>query len=612
MTATTTQVPTRQLVSEKEWLKLFPKHFTENYTSSVTFIKQLTVMAMSTITYMKCALPEDSYDTEQFAGLRLKLLKDKCEDEMARFLSKALKCTFEAFDKKYVHQLAICFHKGDCVPENMIEYHLFEYTYNADGVSMNISSANGNNEKNATSMLLRTLSVYESGMPPLPVDYDISLRIYYNESAPEDYQAPGFEASTGPDPVSDTLRAAVRLGRVETPYHKLVARTYMREDMPDEPSDTTEMRQDDDVEDGSMNCEVDSESLEPSLRCPCGKQDSREQALVTCRFCHTQQHATCFGLLGPITEHCCAECADRDPARRSTCSILEGLGSRKQECLCIFRRTLAMCSRQASLTGDELMARFNLTLASTAKMIRLLTSHQILANIDPNKFNLTLASTAKMIRLLTSHQILANIDPNKGADLYAQLAPPGGKVLVQNRHKHTTTGDELMARFNLTLASTAKMIRLLTSHQILANIDPNNLTVVRNINPIRLKLAYKKFFLTERDSDSIVERVIAETEASDPVGEALGPIQQITLKETNPGTVIDKPETINMNTPLKEFSEVEIPTQDPSEELPLSGSHNPVNVPRPAKRLKRKKSDEEEWTPKLPKLRSGSTRNKRA
>lgn len=65
-------------------------------------MKQLTVIAVSTITYLKNAFPEDSYSMENFGGLKLRILKKKCKDDLAHFLSTALTQAFEAFDKKYV------------------------------------------------------------------------------------------------------------------------------------------------------------------------------------------------------------------------------------------------------------------------------------------------------------------------------------------------------------------------------------------------------------------------------------------------------------------------------------------------------------------------------
>jgi hypothetical protein len=90
-----------------EWIRVFPKQITENYTCSVTFMKQLTTVAVSTVTYLKNAFPEDSYSLEHFGGLKLRILKKKCRDELAHFLSTALTQAFEAFDKKYVSKVKL-------------------------------------------------------------------------------------------------------------------------------------------------------------------------------------------------------------------------------------------------------------------------------------------------------------------------------------------------------------------------------------------------------------------------------------------------------------------------------------------------------------------------
>ncbi|XP_048003967.1 uncharacterized protein LOC125240187 [Leguminivora glycinivorella] len=235
------------------------------------------------------------------------------------------------------------------------------------------------------------------------------------------------------------------------------------------------------------------------------------------RYCQSQQHAVCFGLLVPAAEHCCSACAERDPSRSPTCGYLKGVGPRKQECLCIFRRSLVICSRQTTVTGEQLMGKFNLTAASTSKMLRLMQSHHIV--------------------------------------------PP--------------------------------------------DVDPALLSIARPIDPMGLKLAYKRFFRLEQDT--IPDRVIAETEASDPVEEALSPIEKMSLKDTNLGSVIQKP--VSQPTPLKEFSEVELPSKDTSEDLPLSGSHNPIKIPRAERK---RKQDDEDWTPnKLPRLRSGASKKKK-
>lgn len=70
-------------------------------------MKQLTVIAVSTVTYLKNVFPEDSYTQETFGGIKLRVLKNKCSDELAQFVSTALTQAFEAFDKKYVSILFI-------------------------------------------------------------------------------------------------------------------------------------------------------------------------------------------------------------------------------------------------------------------------------------------------------------------------------------------------------------------------------------------------------------------------------------------------------------------------------------------------------------------------
>lgn len=93
-----------------------------------------------------------------------------------------------------VHQLALCFYENECQAENLIEYHIFEYSYNANGVSLSINSKSRSSEqrslqislesvKKRTIMLIRMLYVYmtQNGLQELPLNYDVSLRLYYND-----------------------------------------------------------------------------------------------------------------------------------------------------------------------------------------------------------------------------------------------------------------------------------------------------------------------------------------------------------------------------------------------------------------------------------------------
>ncbi|XP_045510071.1 uncharacterized protein LOC123705369 isoform X2 [Colias croceus] len=58
---------------------------------------------------------------------------------------------------------------------------------------------------------------------------DVSFRLYYNDSAPADYQAPGFVRMREEDHLKPTIQDNLRLGWVETPYHKIVTYSFYKQ-----------------------------------------------------------------------------------------------------------------------------------------------------------------------------------------------------------------------------------------------------------------------------------------------------------------------------------------------------------------------------------------------
>lgn len=77
--------------------------------------------------------------------------------------------------------------------ENLIEYHVFEYTYNDDGVTMSVSSKTRDSGRTharytfdgvreRTVHLIRAcVVIMQTCQQHLPETYDVSLRLYYNE-----------------------------------------------------------------------------------------------------------------------------------------------------------------------------------------------------------------------------------------------------------------------------------------------------------------------------------------------------------------------------------------------------------------------------------------------
>ncbi|XP_013174930.1 PREDICTED: uncharacterized protein LOC106123245 [Papilio xuthus] len=308
----------------QDLIKVLTNEATENYLGSVTLLKQLTVAAVSTVVYFKDAFPEDSYNIEKFRELKLRILKMKCRDESAQFLSTALINAFDAFDKKYLHRLALCFYDDECRPENLVDYHIFEYTYHEAGASLRVRSGRGNGgperrglDDKAYAMLQSCTIINNGFQKKLPASFDISLRLYYNEAAPEDYQAPGFHCGDEfEEHLSQVDMSTYLLGEVETPYHGFRVTSCFKENLGS--SHEAIASQNPPLMTQTQDVPVSSSLAgyavsEGAVRCPCGldRADLPRDvtSLITCEYCKTQQHAACFGLLRDVM--CQSQCAVR-------------------------------------------------------------------------------------------------------------------------------------------------------------------------------------------------------------------------------------------------------------------------------------------------------------
>lgn len=69
---------------------------------SVEFIKKLTVIAVSNITYLRNFFPESAYIDRQLEGLNLKILKGDHSVPGAQQMINWLKSAFEAVNLQYV------------------------------------------------------------------------------------------------------------------------------------------------------------------------------------------------------------------------------------------------------------------------------------------------------------------------------------------------------------------------------------------------------------------------------------------------------------------------------------------------------------------------------
>ncbi|XP_039746124.1 uncharacterized protein LOC120623902 [Pararge aegeria] len=385
-----------------KWSKLFPLDL-EDFTNSGTFMKKITLVIISSISYLKEALPPGSFTEEIFQGIRLRILRNNCGNKTAQFLSTALEDAFDAMDKRYLHKLALCFYEGECRLGNMLESHVFEYVYNGDMVTMNITCSrdkdtskqtNYTTEQQTVNLIRGTLVLMRSCQNMLPSTYGLSLRLYYNEDTPDDYHAPGFTFDGDADHFENFAIKGLKVGRVDTPFHKLSLLSYVKEHTSGDDREAPLRNLS-----TSKNVKVDSEDRSsrdrPRLSCPCTKHDDnarhRDDELLTCLYCNTQQHAACFGVFRDATSlsrHCCSACRDADTTRQPTDLKLIPLTQIKRACLCIFRRTLKFCSSIDCVDVRAVSERFRMSAGNASKLMKMLHRHGIIQQdptIDSNK-----------------------------------------------------------------------------------------------------------------------------------------------------------------------------------------------------------------------------------
>lgn len=106
-------------------------------------------------------------------------------------------------------------------------------SYADEKVRMSVSTGEGKPQrqedfrvdhiKKATVSLLRTLVSMTSTLQPLPDERTISIALFYNESAPTDYQPPHFrQATTHEEKLSfESTPVKIKLGTVTTNHHEV-------------------------------------------------------------------------------------------------------------------------------------------------------------------------------------------------------------------------------------------------------------------------------------------------------------------------------------------------------------------------------------------------------
>ncbi|XP_075917250.1 HORMA domain-containing protein 2-like [Petromyzon marinus] len=203
----------------------------ETVQQSVIFIKRLIAVAISNITYLRGILPEKAYTTCYIDDLTLKIICGQTSLPGACQIVEWMKGCYDALEKNYLRMMVIAVYLDPQDPNTIFETYTFKFAYTDLGPTMNICSSKNNitfsieETKRATILLIRKLFVLMQHLDEMPEDVSLTMKLfYYDEVTPEDYQPPGFRASST-DPLNfQGDPATLRVGHVASTFHSMKLR----------------------------------------------------------------------------------------------------------------------------------------------------------------------------------------------------------------------------------------------------------------------------------------------------------------------------------------------------------------------------------------------------
>ncbi|GBP07456.1 hypothetical protein EVAR_4815_1 [Eumeta japonica] len=383
-------------------------------------MKNLTTAAISNIAYTRDLCPMDCFRTVQFENINLRMFKDDCENERVQFFCVSLKSAFEALDKEYAvrHESDVlsfdissgfAFDSNDC---SYLDSDFVQNKHNSPATPSRYTqplylSFRGPNEakqthcdvtdiKEHTKSLMQFILVMTQSYPRLPDSTYITIRTYYNDSAPENYQAPNYtKGNTELDYLTESLNMSPGFGVVNTPFHQLTSYWFVNAFYDNKDVPMASLIPLPSANPHAQNSLKSDYSTGGTLsikrtRCVCDNNINEElwdEPNIICKYCGEASHATCYGVRWRALKtdqliHCCVSCAAAYGYSPTDPSLL--MSSQKYtKSMCIIRQALNYCGAALekgvhTLTPMKLMTVLRLSELSTHKLTSQLASFGVL------------------------------------------------------------------------------------------------------------------------------------------------------------------------------------------------------------------------------------------
>lgn len=147
----------------------------------VVEITETLEILFSTISYLRNFFPSSYFATKNIDTVEARILMPACPNS-SLFISWYRVSVRDAFQRKYLRKLVLAVYLDETSPEKVSETYTLEFSYDKE-------------TQNSIFQMIRTLSLLTQTLEPLPPKKFITLKLFYNEKTPYEYEPEGFKAS---------------------------------------------------------------------------------------------------------------------------------------------------------------------------------------------------------------------------------------------------------------------------------------------------------------------------------------------------------------------------------------------------------------------------------
>ncbi len=368
-----------------DWSDLFPASV-ETSAESLTFVKKLVAVGVSTIMYLRSSLPEDAFWEKNLDHLRLKLLNGKSGVKKGENLCRWIRSAMDAVEKQYLRELILAVTAEPMASEKTLEMYTFQFAYNGEDALVTLEAGRDGHDTNAeddsdgktkrllfdtaagdsknkgnkqkalyqhTVALLSKLVEVTSKMDLLPEEAYLKIKLeYYEDRTPADYHPEGFQESDVRYTVSNDVES-VDLPSVKTDFHEFSVK--IKSSLITPPIQATPQTEPK-LESNHSNCQDLLPDHRGQVVCPCGVDD-KVPLMLECSLCGTMQHGECFLIFTETQipspgDHVCDTCdlALKNDDSEIKCTDFK-LGKMRRSGrpvtnTCLYRRVLFYCTHK--------------------------------------------------------------------------------------------------------------------------------------------------------------------------------------------------------------------------------------------------------------------------